>query len=326
MATGLTSGEMESEIDVRGTEEPPLLEGTLAAMHEALALAPYRWVAPLVTGRRVLDAGCGIGRGAAILAEHGAAEVVAVDETATRIEVVKSGAPARVRPQRADLGRLPFAAATFDVAVSFSARESAGTHVLAELLRVVRRDGLLVLSAGADAERAREFLAGRRRYTAFVDQRELAGFDVDPEGAAGGSPEATVGPVPVLGDDRSLTAVLVMASDAAIPTLDPVAVTFDLGSVDQWLSYTSAQERRIVELETKIRELEEQLEDRNRLRRDLRVTEQALGRRIASYEEAVQSASLRAAVRYRNTVSWRVTYPLRKSNAAVKRLLRRLGR
>lgn len=317
---------MESRIDARGSEEPPLLEGTLAAMHEALTLAPYRWVAPLVAGRRVLDAGCGIGRGTAILARHGVDEVVAVDETAATIEVVKSEAPARVRPQRADLGRLPFAAATFDVAVSFSAREGAGTDVLAELLRVVKRDGLLVLSAGADAEWAREFLVGRRRYTAFVDQCELAGFGVDPNGAAGGSPEATVRPVSVLGDDRSPTAVLVMASDAALPTLDPVAVTFDLGSVDQWLSYTSAQERRILQLETKIRELEGQLDDRNRVRRDLRLTEQALGRRIASYEEAVQSASLRTAVRYRDTVSWRVTYPLRKSNAGVKRLLRRLGR
>lgn len=310
----------------------PLLESALAAMADALTLARYRWAAPLVAGRRVLDVGCGVGRGAAILMGQGAAEVVAVDETAAVVEVARSEAPPGVQTQRADLDRLPFQQAAFDIVVSLSAKQPDGTGLVAELLRVVKPEGLLVVSVHAEAiTRIRDLLSEQRRHVAVADQRELAGSELRWETAAREQPEGTlVRQVSVLDGNRPSGeppgSTILLASDVPIPSLGPVAVAFDLGSVDKWLAYSTEQERRIEELESRIGELEAQMRDRDQLRRELRATEQTLAMRISSYEEAVQNASVRTAERYVNTVSWKLTSPLRRSKPKVKRLVRRLVR
>ena len=51
---------------------------------EAERLARYWWAAGLMAGVRVLDLGCGLGDGSAILLEAGATEVVGVDAAAAR--------------------------------------------------------------------------------------------------------------------------------------------------------------------------------------------------------------------------------------------------
>lgn len=321
---------MEPATSMRGVGETPLLETTLAAMHEARMLTRYHWVAPLVRGRRVLDAGCGAGRGAAILVRQGAAEVVAVDETAAVVEVARSEVPPGVHLHRANLGRLPFPEAAFDVAVSLGARPVSGMDLVSELLRVVKPGGILVVSADAEAIRSVSgLLAEHRSHVAIADQRDLAGSSVDRDTGPGDrTGDRVVRGGAILGDHQPSAApqspALLMASDLPLPTPDPVAVAFDLGGADEWLRYSTEQERQIRELGTTIRELERKLDDRNRLRSELRVTEQALGKRVATYEEGVQYASLRTAAGYRDTVSWKVSYPLRRSSANAKRLVRRL--
>ena len=64
-------------------------------------------LAPL-EGRRVLDVGCGSGRGSVLLAEHGAAEVVGIDVAAQMLELAEKLAAARgvadrCRFERADV-------------------------------------------------------------------------------------------------------------------------------------------------------------------------------------------------------------------------------
>ena len=73
-------------------------EELLAAEH----LARYEWAAALAPGRRVLDAGCGTGYGAHILAAAGAAHVTGVDTAGAVIEAARSHETdrGRVRPGR----------------------------------------------------------------------------------------------------------------------------------------------------------------------------------------------------------------------------------
>jgi SAM-dependent methyltransferase len=73
----------------------------------------------LVKGRRVLDAGCGVGRFADVLARWGA-EVVAVD-LSQAVEVARANLQDRegVTIAQADILRLPFPPETFDVIVSW---------------------------------------------------------------------------------------------------------------------------------------------------------------------------------------------------------------
>lgn len=106
----------------------------------------YADLLPLVAGRRVLEAGCGEGYGAAMLAT-GAAWLVAVDDDPYCITHAARAYPG-LAVVRANLVALPFADAAFDVVVSLQTVEhlwDQGTFV-AECARVLRPGGRLVLS------------------------------------------------------------------------------------------------------------------------------------------------------------------------------------
>jgi len=106
----------------------------------------YRFAAGLVGGRRTLDAGCGEGYGADILADS-ASQVVGVDvETA----VVDRAAArySRARFQTANLVSLPFVADSFGALVSLQVIEhiTSPQEFVAECRRVLSPDGVLILS------------------------------------------------------------------------------------------------------------------------------------------------------------------------------------
>ena len=65
-------------------------------------LAAYHLVGPLVAGKKILEAGCGEGYGAALMAEH-AASVVGVDYDETAIEMARARYSDRVDFRRIDL-------------------------------------------------------------------------------------------------------------------------------------------------------------------------------------------------------------------------------
>ena len=116
----------------------------LSAEHDAR----YWWAAQAVAGLRVLDAGCGSGRGAGILARAGAEEVVGVDITPEAISVAMERFGAVAAFTLGDVTALPFDSESFDVAVGFEVIEHVGDlpRALEELRRVLRPDGMLLAS------------------------------------------------------------------------------------------------------------------------------------------------------------------------------------
>ena len=114
----------------------------------ALHLKRYEFALPYCRDADVLDAGCGVGYGAAHLARV-ARRVVGVDVFEDAIAYARRRyADAGVEFVVADVRELPFPDATFDTVCSFEIVEhvSDAECFVAELARVLRPDGTLVLS------------------------------------------------------------------------------------------------------------------------------------------------------------------------------------
>lgn len=115
----------------------------LAPNPEVLALLPFLKSAGC---RRVLDAGCGVGRHLLPLTEQGF-QVWGVDREATVIKVLKTrlaAAAARAYLTQADLRRLPFPAGVFHLVLSINVINHGDTKAFHEYCRELDR----VLKAG----------------------------------------------------------------------------------------------------------------------------------------------------------------------------------
>jgi SAM-dependent methyltransferase len=123
---------------------PELQHGELV---HAEHLARYRFAAQLARGRRVLDVASGEGYGAQILAAGGAGSVVGADVDEQAVAHARARYP-DAEFVVADVAKLPFEDDSFDLVVSFETIEHVPNPegVLAELRRVLRPDGLLVIS------------------------------------------------------------------------------------------------------------------------------------------------------------------------------------
>jgi O-antigen biosynthesis protein len=111
--------------------------------------ARYKFARDWVKNKSVLDAACGSGNGSALLYKSGAASVTGVDFSTEAVESASAhyNAP-NLNYRIADLHNLPFSAETFDVIVSFETLEVVSDYhqVMREFLRVLRPEGLLILS------------------------------------------------------------------------------------------------------------------------------------------------------------------------------------
>lgn len=128
--------------------DPDLADGKIiAAEHQAR----YRWALDVAAGKEILDAGCGVGYGSAVLSDAGAARVVGVDNDADAVANASSryGGRDTVEFRHGDLRELPFEDFSFDLIVCFEAIEHVDRQdaALDELRRVLREDGHLLISS-----------------------------------------------------------------------------------------------------------------------------------------------------------------------------------
>ncbi len=106
----------------------------------------YQRLAPRCAGREVLEAGCGEGYGADLIAAV-ARRVVAVDYDAAAVANVRARYP-RVEVTQANLAELPLPDASVDSVVNFQVIEHLWDQpqFVAECARVLRPSGLLMVS------------------------------------------------------------------------------------------------------------------------------------------------------------------------------------
>ncbi len=106
----------------------------------------YRHCAALCAGREFLEAGCGEGYGADLLASH-ARRVVAVDYDEATVAHVRARYP-RVEVVQANLAALPMPDASLDVVVNFQVIEHLWDQpqFITECLRLLRPGGALLMS------------------------------------------------------------------------------------------------------------------------------------------------------------------------------------
>jgi len=110
----------------------------------------YAWCAHLVEGKDVLDIACGEGYGSAMLA-HQAKSVIGVDiaDSAIRHASTTYREIRGLEFKRGDAAQIPLDDNSVDVVVSFETIEHHDRHreMLSEIRRVLRRDGLLIISS-----------------------------------------------------------------------------------------------------------------------------------------------------------------------------------
>ena len=301
---------------------------------EAERLARYWWAAGLMAGRRVLDLGCGLGDGSAILLEGGAAEVLGVDAGAALVEAAQTAERPGLRFERAHAGSLPYRDAAFDGIVCFDLSESGDETdaALAELARLLAPDGVLAVSLTGPAA-SQELPAALRRHWPHVrmlQQHNWIGSGVIEEA----EPAEALQQVRVRGleggDPGDELHALALAGASELPEAGaPVATFTALLEVRRLLERFDDQQRALDEQRMRARELTTMESERAQLRARL-IDAEAQGARVVELEEAGRERdflreqldiSRQALHDVMSSPSWRITKPLR---ALKHRLLARL--
>jgi SAM-dependent methyltransferase len=334
------------------TAEPGALAPLLAELIASHRELRYRWAASVVTsGARVLDVGCGTGEGTALLAAAGAS-VVAVDRAAL-VEAARANVDeaSDVELLTGSLERLPADDGEFDVVVCVDGFDDGDDldpkAAIDELLRVLARDGLLVLAPipVRDAD-------GRRGELDVEELAELlanAGFEV-----ATYSQDTWVyaamhgGSIPLMVDapGASSEPALVLASKATLPSPEALvgAVTAlgvarlrelqataaaELAYAHELLARRDREASEIATIEARLAAAEQELASMldletayasTRAERDLARAERDDARvtiDLVRLEAEEARAELDA---MRGSTSWRVTAPVRWLSAKVRRV------
>jgi len=326
-------------------------EELLAAEH----LARYEWAAALAPDRRVLDAGCGTGYGVEILAAAGAESVLGVDTAGAVVEAARAREAPGVAFEQADIARLPYAGGSFDLITCFEVIEHVPdpSAVLGELARVLAPDGVLAISS-PNADRyppgnphhVREFTTSEFRALlaeAFAEVRLLAQHqwvssavfeerDLTPGALAVRTVKATGRR---LGTEAYTVA---LAGSRSLPEPPPAAALTGTLELRRWLEHFDQQQRILSDQADYMAELGENDAERRDLRRQLVAAETELVRARAELDAAraeldgkldagraeleatrdqLQSA-LAVMEGVWDSVSWRVTRPLRSAKDVVR--------
>jgi 2-polyprenyl-3-methyl-5-hydroxy-6-metoxy-1,4-benzoquinol methylase len=329
-------------------------EGRVAAEH----LCRYWWAAQFAPGRRVLDAGCGIGYGSNMLAEAGAAEVQGVDIAEPVIEAAAQGAGPGVIFTTGDVAALDLDADTFDLVVCFEVIEHVEDTdaVLDELARVLAPGGLLLISSPnrdryvpGNPHHRYEFLpdelkaALERRFerVRLLRQHDWLASAILEDGAFAGFGDAPIEGLDVrklVGHEPGAeTYTLALASDHELPaSLMPLTLTHAM-ELREWMEHFHGQDRILREQAGELRRLQTVDRERRELRLRLEQAENDLAgipdleiaaRRAEGLEQRLESLEgvqqrlegvNQALEDVMGSPSWRITAPLRKAKAFFKR-------
>jgi SAM-dependent methyltransferase len=263
--------------------DPKAMHGSLM---EAEHLARYWWAASLVSGRRVLDAGCGTAYGSEILARAGASEVVGVDADPAAVKEARAST-AGVTLEVADARDLPHPDGSFDVAVCFEVIEHVDDPetILDELRRVLGRDGLLVVSSPnrdvyppGNPHHRHEFtpdeladaLSARFEHVRLVRQHDWLGSGVVEDGdfgATDGAFDAVVRKAVEAAPGEELY-TLALASGAELPAAEPLVVLTETADAKWWQEQLDRLRDERDTIEGTLRQVVTQLAERDEQLRD----------------------------------------------------------
>ena len=339
------SGDSESALEWTGERYLPEVAGQIALEH----VHRYLCARAYCRGKAVLDVASGEGYGSALLAAS-AERVIGVDLAAEAV----AHAQARYRRPNLEFRQgsciaIPLPDASFDVVVSFETIEHIDQHeaMLAEIKRVLKPDGLLIISSPEKREYSdipnyknafhvkelyrNEFEALMAKYFAnhvTLGQRVLYGSVIAAEAPESSfvsyhmEENATSGQQ---GLHRPLY-LLALASDAPLPaaTGGLMETALDRSELAQSLQHQT----RILsqEIDTARIEIERLNDDRMRLHGDIarlgKEREQLIADRMQLAFSLAQSEADRKAAKtrlkqLRKSLSWRITKPLRRIETAV---------
>jgi SAM-dependent methyltransferase len=322
--------ETESTEEAAERFDPSSMHGQII---EAEHLARYAWSCQFASGARVLDAGCGMAYGTRMLADAGAGEVVGVDlDKALLAGHVDT--PANITLETADVRDLPHEANSFDLVVCFEVIEhvTEPQRVLDELHRVLRPDGLLVVSTpnrdvytpgnpyhlrDLTPHELRAQLQERFRTVALCRQQTwISSGILDDSQFAAGDDELLDGVqvrkvIPDRPDQETYT--IGLASEGELPVSHGLlSLTSDV-ELRRWTEFW--HEQRVV-----IESLHGYQAEIGQLRQQLMRNEFQLSR-MAALEARVNELNelLGWHERMLNSVGWRLTAPLRRGSALVDR-------
>ena len=326
-------------------------DGAAGTLIDSEHRARYHFGAQVVAGKEVLDASCGTGYGLEILSEAGATAVTGVDISAEAIASAESrfGKYAAALVE-ADLRELPFEDDSFDVIVSFETIEhiEEPQRALAELRRVLRPDGVLVVSSpnpeayvGHNEHHVHEFRPAALREAVGGLFANARGFRQDAwlGSAVRGAEDDSDSPelLRTSADDGEPPYSIVVASDAELPelrSLVTVGATFD---VLWWSEQVENMRKQVIEANARVAQADARATEAYEREIQACEREQNAGRKLADTSQALLEANRELAqvpvlkhrlekleelhdviaTRYNemlNSTSWKVTAPLRRKS------------
>jgi SAM-dependent methyltransferase len=311
---------------------------------EAEHLVRYLWASSLARGRRVLDAGCGVGYGTRLLAEGGAVEAIGVDVAAAVVEAAGAAARPGVGFRCADVRDLPFADGEFGLVVCFEVIEHIEhrDRALREMVRVLAHDGVLLISSpnrdvyvtgnphhvheyrpqelrGAVAEHL-PHVALRRQHD-WIASAVLRDEDAQAEGLERLDGPQVAKAVGAAAGSEQFT--IVLASRAPLPEDRPVLAMTGLVEVRKWLDLWHQQQDVLTRQHEAFQQLRADAElvaglsDELARHESARYEHDALAGRVAELEDELRRlrgelGRTRAALQtVYDSKSWRITEPVR---------------
>jgi 2-polyprenyl-3-methyl-5-hydroxy-6-metoxy-1,4-benzoquinol methylase len=297
----------------------------------------YWWAAQIAAGKDVLDVACGTGYGTSILRSAGAASVTAadVDPSAVAAAAGRLGDGATVL--RADLRELPLEDDSFDLVVCWETIEHVeeGERAIAELRRVLRPDGLLLISSPNPAvyppgneHHVHEYSADElvrmvgERFSNLAVHRQHAWLAAVIESAEGMVRSASASEEPIPCPTRAIDALregeetyaLIAASDAELPSLEDLVTLGDGFEVRWWEEQLTSTRRLLAQVEAREAELTGRLRETSAALLDAnqslaQIPLLAHQRDLLAHQREVACTAIK---NVEDSISWRITAPLRR--------------